>query len=386
LIPVDYELGKKIVEGCTCQCGAELTLPWGGAWGINSYVIRCATDSSHDKVVPIKSLTQLWREGEPIPSFIADNIERKLRRQIMEQNEVKALVAKQDADKLAVYLQPKFPKDLVNPQAALDFARWCIAHQLEPIRDCIPYHGNPYIMIEWVDRQASNDDKFKGYGYKVFSRQEKEALAFDPEDVVIECQASFDGLEKPLVGLGVVTKRERESKTGEATDEVTAKGYRAPVVHLHPQKMAFKRSRAEALKQRYHIPAPILEELPYSTVIEAEYSVKEASKGGEQKQEGEPSKVVAHESREQSAATISPPRKAEKAKRREVPAELESKTLDDITEEDLPDLNALCRVCYHFWQLQPWQVWKALGYKSHWDVTETPYEAFLKIKALKANQ
>jgi len=280
LIPVDYELGKKIIETCTCQCGAELTLPWGGTWGINSHVIKCAADPSHDKVVPVKSLTQLWREGEPIPSFIADNIERRQRRKTMEQNEVKALVAKQDADKLSTYLQPKFPKDLVNRQVALDFAKWCIAHQLEPIRDCIPFHGNPFITIEWVDRQASNDDKFKGYSYKVFSQQDKESLDFDPKDIVIECQASFDGLEAPLVGLGVVTKIEREATSGE-TDEVTARGYRSPVVHLHPQKMAFKRSRAEALKQRYHIPAPILEELPYTTVVEAEYTVKEASKGGE---------------------------------------------------------------------------------------------------------
>lgn len=280
MIPVDYKLGRKIVETCTCVCGAELTLPWGGTWGINSHVIRCAADPSHDKVVPIKSLTQLWREGEPIPSFIADNIERKLRRKTMEQNEVKALVAKQDADKLSTYLQPKFPKDLVNRQAALDFAKWCIAHQLEPIRDCIPFHGNPFITIEWVDRQASNDEKFKGYSYKVFSQQDKESLDFDPKDIVIECQASFEGLDNPLVGLGVVTKIEREATSGE-TDEVTARGYRSPVVHLHPQKMAFKRARAEALKQRFHIPAPILEELPYTTVVEAEYTVKEAPKGDE---------------------------------------------------------------------------------------------------------
>ena len=320
MIPVDYELGKKIIETCTCQCGAALTLPWGGTWGINSYVIKCAADPSHDKVVPIKSLTQLWREGEPIPSFIADNIERRQRRKTMEQNEVKALVAKQDADKLSTYLQPKFPKDLVNRQAALDFAKWCIAHQLEPIRDCIPYHGNPFITIEWVDRQASNDDKFKGYSYKVFSQRDKEALDFDPKDIVIECQASFDGLETPLVGLGVVTKRERESTTGEATDEVTARGYRAPVVHLHPQKMAFKRARAEALKQRFHIPAPILEELPYTTVVEAEYTVKEASKGGEKIGE----QAEKERGAGKSSATISSTTKEAKSQKIGVPAELEA--------------------------------------------------------------
>ncbi|MBA7647647.1 hypothetical protein ES703_55424 [subsurface metagenome] len=276
MIAVDYELGKEIVETCTCECGAVITLPWGGSWGIDSFVIKCAADPSHDKVVPVKSLYQMWKDGEELPSFIKDNIERKLRRKIMEQNEVKALVIKQDADKLSTYLQVRFPQDLTRREAALDFAKWCIAHQLEPIRDCVPYHGNPYITIEWVDRQASQDKGFKGYSYKVFSKQDKEDLEFDPKDLVVECQANFKNLEQPLVGLGVVTGIEREARSKDSAaeaDDVTGKGYRSPVVHVKPQQMVFKRARAAALKQRYHIPAPLLEELPYTTVVEAEYHV-----------------------------------------------------------------------------------------------------------------
>ena len=281
MIPIDYELGRKIVDTCTCVCGAGLSLPWGGAYGFNSHVLKCAADPSHDKVVPVKSLTKLWKEGEPIPSFIADKIERKMRRQIVEQNNVKAMVVKQDADKLGTYLQARFPQDLARRDAALDFARWCIAHQLEPVRDCVPYHGNAYITVEWLDRKASGDKEFKGYSYKVFGQQDKAALDFDPKDLVVECQANWDGLDKPLVGLGVVTIIEREAKTGGDVDELTAKGYRAPVIRLHPQTMLFKRGRAAALKQHYHIPAPILEELPYTVVVEAEYTMKGPSKGND---------------------------------------------------------------------------------------------------------
>ncbi|GAI26159.1 unnamed protein product, partial [marine sediment metagenome] len=193
----------------------------------------------------------------------------------MEQNDVKAMVIKQDADKLSTYLQVRFPQDLTRREAALDFAKWCIAHQLEPIRDCVPYHGNPFITIEWVDRQASQDKGFKGYSYKVFSQQDKQALDFDPKDLVVECKAKFENLEQPLVGLGVVARIEREarSKDSAEADDVTGKGYRSPVVHVKPQQMVFKRARAAALKQRYHIPAPILEELPYTTVVEAKYRI-----------------------------------------------------------------------------------------------------------------
>ena len=281
MIPIDYDLGKEIIETCTCKCGASLSLPWGGSWGIESFVLKCATDPSHDRVVPIKSLTRLWKEGQPIPSFIADKLKRKYKERLMEQNNVKAMVVKQDADKLGTYLAARFPQDLAKREAALDFARWCIAHQLEPVRDCVPYHGNPYITVEWLDRQASNDDKFKGYSYRVFGQQDKEALDFDPKDLVVECQANWDGLNKPLVGLGVVTKIERESVTGGEVDELTAKGYRAPVIRLHPQTMLFKRGRAAALKQHYHIPAPILEELPYTTVVEAEYRIVSEPEGDE---------------------------------------------------------------------------------------------------------
>jgi len=273
MIPVDYDLGKRVLDTCTCECGGALALCWGGSWGIDSYVLKCPVDPSHDKVVPVKSLTKMWKDGEELPSFIKDSIERKHRREIMEQNNVKAMVVKQDADKLSTYVKARFPRDLVSPEAALNFAKWCIAHQLEPIRDCIPYMGNPYITVEWLDRQASSDDKFSGYTYKVFGQQDKESLDFDPKDLVVECQANFDGLDKPLVGLGVVTKIEREARTGGEIDELTAKGYRAPVVRLHPQTMLFKRARAAALKQHYHIPAPILEELPYTSVIEAEYHI-----------------------------------------------------------------------------------------------------------------
>lgn len=368
MIPVDYELGKKIVETCTCECGAGLTLCWGGSWDINSHVLKCTTDPSHDKVVPIKGFYQMWKDGEELPCFVKDSIERKQRRKIMEQNDVKAMVVKQDADKLGTYLAARFPKDLVKPGAALDFARWCIAHQLEPIRDCVPFAGNPYICVEWLDRQASQDKSFKGYSYKVFGQQDKKALDFDPKDLVVECQANWDGLEKPLVGLGVVTKMEREGVTGGEVDEVTGRGFRSPVIRLHPQQMLFKRARASVLKQRYHIPAPILEELPYTTVIKAEYRVSEAP--GEKIGKAEGEKVGARAPRAQTKKTETAPA-------------TETKSPDDVTEDDIPDLNALCKACFHFWGMQPADVWKELGYKSQFDVNESVWECWLKIKAIK---
>jgi hypothetical protein len=64
----------------------------------------------------------------------------------------------------------------------------------------------------------------------------------------------------------------------------------------------------------------------------------------------------------------------------------EEKTLDDVVAEDVPDLNALFRVCFYFWQMQPDEVCRRLGYKDLWDAYFAginPWQAFLTIKKLK---
>jgi hypothetical protein len=65
---------------------------------------------------------------------------------------------------------------------------------------------------------------------------------------------------------------------------------------------------------------------------------------------------------------------------------VEEKTPDDVVAEDIPDLNALFRVCFYFWQMQPDEVCRRLGYKDLWDAHFAginPWQAFLTIKKLK---
>ena len=68
------------------------------------------------------------------------------------------------------------------------------------------------------------------------------------------------------------------------------------------------------------------------------------------------------------------------------PEPSDEKTPDDVVAEDVPDLNALFRICFHFWQMQPDKVCRQLGYKNQMDAHSTginPWEAFLTIKRLK---
>ncbi|GAH67794.1 unnamed protein product, partial [marine sediment metagenome] len=64
----------------------------------------------------------------------------------------------------------------------------------------------------------------------------------------------------------------------------------------------------------------------------------------------------------------------------------EEKTPDDITEDDVPDMNAVVRVCFHFWQMQPVEICGQLGYKTMIDLNASgisSWEAWLTIKQLK---
>lgn len=414
MIPVDdFELGRRIIENCTCQCGGALSLPWGGAYGVDSYVIRCAADPKHDRVKAVKSFYKMWKDGEELPSFIRDKIEWKQRRNIMEQENVKTMVVKQDRAKLAIYLTAQFPQDL-NRETALSFAAFCIAHQLEPIQDCIPYHGNPYIRVAWFDRKAAGDSAFQGYSYKVYGKKEKEALDFDPRDLVAECLAEFEGLKKPLVGVGAIriTEREALSKSREGEpDDVTGKGYRAPVVHTHPQELLFKRARAAALRQRYHPPAPILEELPYTTAVETTYRVlpstttppsKDLPVGGEKTGEQAstdnavqtaygppPPPDQATKPKPAQTDFLSPKGKDEKPKTpRSAPAAAQPEfpaSPDMVTPAHLKDdIFTFYQFCHHYWMnFQPENIAKELGFLSPMDLGKSKpnvWNSWLTIK------
>jgi len=68
------------------------------------------------------------------------------------------------------------------------------------------------------------------------------------------------------------------------------------------------------------------------------------------------------------------------------PEPAEQKTPDDVVPEDVPDINTVFRICFHFWKIQPDEVCGELGYKSVIDAYTAridPWNAFLTIKNWK---
>ncbi|MBA7548414.1 hypothetical protein ES705_40871 [subsurface metagenome] len=125
-------------------------------------------------------------------------------------------------------------------------------------------------------------------------------------------------------------------------------------------------------------------------VIEAEYHIvtEDPSKGNDTGEpglklgEGEVGKTSLASPKAEKVGARAPKAGAQATKSENTPA-TETKSPDEVTEDDIPDLNALCRLCHHFWTMQPWQVWKELGYHSMMDVTESAWDCWLKIKAVK---
>ena len=75
---------------CLRICGAELSIVWGGSYGRNEHIIRCGKGHINPELVKVKSYWQIWNDGEPVPSYIRQNIQRQEeRRERRKRNEQK---------------------------------------------------------------------------------------------------------------------------------------------------------------------------------------------------------------------------------------------------------------------------------------------------------
>lgn len=68
------------------------------------------------------------------------------------------------------------------------------------------------------------------------------------------------------------------------------------------------------------------------------------------------------------------------------PEPLEEKTPDDVTPEDVPDINAVSRLCFHFWKMSPEDVLLKLNKNRDLITDMSPWEAWLTIKIIKQSK
>ncbi len=82
---VEYEDGKRLEQTHTCTCGGKLSLCWGGAFGINSFVLRCVERDDHNTIMRPAEL-----EPYDIPGFNLYNLRGRHDEMVQELGEEKA--------------------------------------------------------------------------------------------------------------------------------------------------------------------------------------------------------------------------------------------------------------------------------------------------------
>lgn len=273
MITGDHDRLQNIAKNNVC---AEHHTPLEVAWhgGEKTWVLRCG-EGTHTRYLPIDkqlrsapfvvepghypdavtrqlSLTQEYKAGEEVPSFIEDNIKKSQRRRPMQEDKGKkttefALVPQTDLG-TGVLLATETIKALV------DYAH---TYHLDPERGhVVLMYSKPYITIDGYLYHARQTN----VPYTLESRPLKEDELKDykaPEGAhfwISKVILTDTGNE--FVGYGVVTREEMEAKSPKDVNKL-----RSPVVAAHPQLLAQKRADWQALRRAF----PIGEEQDVST-------------------------------------------------------------------------------------------------------------------------
>ncbi len=231
-LPVD-EMRRMEREGYRCgECNGPLQVAWGGAFGFNGFILRCA-DIDH------QNITRHDREWETMKS-----IERKERHM-----DSTALTTMDESQMLARIDQAKFPQQLSKEDRNL-LATAAISYGFDPIMNEISiFQGRPYVSIDGRYRKAQETGQLDGVETRPATAEEKNAWQIPDDDYFFRAEVYVKGASRPFVGWGRV--RSGESQKG--------KGFKP--VETNPQRMAEKRAEAQALRKAFHIPLPSLEDI-----------------------------------------------------------------------------------------------------------------------------
>jgi len=279
---VSYEEGKWIQDYCVCgNCQSPLVCCWGGSYGIDSYIIKCARDINHNQIATPARLSPY-----DIPGFNLFNLKR---RKEMEQE-----LGKEKATRLIKYEGVAS----LTKEGAMEVLQtiWPDAPEIEVLKAamiCHQYGLNPLMkhvfLIPFKRRQKGvvvGEDWVTVLGVKTYRllahrRADFSYLDNTPRVMTEEEQKSILG-EVDNDRIQAITKL-RDSKGNEAAgygnwpkEEMpygTEKGN-------SKANMAFIRSERNALDRLFPGEMPQGAEVIDERYIEAEYSITKPE-GGE---------------------------------------------------------------------------------------------------------
>lgn len=228
---MSHEDMEKRVETHWCgECGAGLNVAWGGAFGLDSWILRCSANVDHKTITDYKK-----------PTAQEEQVESEIRR--IRGMDTKALMKMNQTEMLARIAQAKFPKDLTAPERQL-MAQVSISYGLDPLmNELMIYQGNPYPTINARYRKAQETDKFDGIDTRPATKEERTQRNAKEGDYLYRCEVWVKGASHPFVGWGRV--RAAETKGSE----------HLPIVK-DPDRQAEKRAEAMGLRKGFSMPVP----------------------------------------------------------------------------------------------------------------------------------
>jgi len=121
MIEIEFEEGKNITAKCVCaQCQSPLVLAWGGAYGVQNYVVYCGRDREHEGFLEKETALAMTRRGEGVPLYVEKAVEKKL-------------LPKEDIKRAIEIVKLRYPRcDLDDASAAL-FILDCLKLDLDPL-------------------------------------------------------------------------------------------------------------------------------------------------------------------------------------------------------------------------------------------------------------
>lgn len=392
MIAVEYEQGKKIIETCTCECGASLSLAWGGSYGVDCHVLICAKDISHNRIARPATLGPY-----DIPGFNLFNLKRRRQEMVEELGEQRATklvkyegvvsLTRTQAMEILKTIWPDAPEVEVLKAAMI-----CHQYGLNPLMKhlfLIPFKrrekgvvvGEDWVVVLSIKTPRLLAHRRHNYSYleltpRRMTAEEQEKILGEIDDSRIWAITKIKDMDTGAEAMGIGSWPKDEVPYGAEKGNTKL-------------NMACIRSERLALDRQY--PG----EMPQGVeVIDEEYAIGAgksliSAEGEEKTDEGakpEARTETGVEKREAPKTAFSSP-KAEPNARETLPAPPANPQA--VTKDMVKDHNDLLRLVHHYYQLQPNEFWPFIGYSSTQNFLEakvqTPWEVWqdslLKLQA-----
>lgn len=362
---------------------------WGGAYGYDQYILKCAENFDHGVLTDYKKPSKEYEEGNKI-----------FRR--LQGVDTKALMKMDQTAMLDRISQAKFPTDLTPADKKL-LATVSIGYGLDPLmQELMIYQGHPYPTINARYRKAQETGNFDGISTRPATDEERKARHCQEFDILYCAEVRVKGASHPFIGWGRVRAAERKGSE------------HLPIVK-DPDRQAEKRAEAMGLRKAFSMPVPFQswEEFEEQRAEEATKVDKTTGEIIEVEAEEVKDTPKEHFCKEHNCAYelktgrfgpfyahkieggwCNEKKKKEKAKApvsEAAPAKTEPEPVAEEKAEDKPKrdpdtiktINDLYKACNQDFNLQPADVIKELGVSSQIDITDTPAEAYIKIAAVR---